>query len=136
MLKENIRVYYLTRDYNCAETVLRVLNEEYGLNLKEEDFRLVSGFGGGCGCGIICGALAGAISALGAMMVTDRAHTTASFKDYCGEFCKRFAQTVGSTSCCEIRPKYFREDTRCVDVIAASVACFGEFVREKGLVQE
>ena len=133
MLKENIRQYYLTQDYNCAETTLRLINDEYGLNLSQEDFKLVSGFGGGCGCGIVCGALAGAIAAIGAMEVTERAHATPCFKETCGEYCARFAEALGSTNCSEIRPIYFQEDVRCLTAIEAAADCFESFARENGL---
>lgn len=133
MMKENVRGYFLEKDFNCAETTLRVINDRYGLGLKEEDFKLVSGFGAGCGYGIICGALAGGIAAMGAMMVPQRAHATPGFKECCGEYCKRFEETLGSTACCDLRPKYFREDIRCAEAIEAAAECFESFAREKGL---
>ena len=52
MLKDNVPYYYLEKDQNCAETVLHIINDEYHLNLTEDDFLLIGGFGGGCGCGI------------------------------------------------------------------------------------
>ena len=47
MNNHKLRRYYLEKDYNCAETILRAANEEYHLGLNEDSFRLVSGFGGG-----------------------------------------------------------------------------------------
>ena len=65
MLRDNVKKYYLEQDYNCAETILRCIDEEYGIGLTEDDFKLVSAFGGGMGCGSSCGALCGAMAALG-----------------------------------------------------------------------
>ena len=55
MLRDNVKKYYLEQDYNCAETILRCIDEEYGIGLTEDDFKLVSAFGGGMGCGSSCG---------------------------------------------------------------------------------
>ena len=33
MLRETAKKYYLEQNYNCAESVLRAANEEYGLGL-------------------------------------------------------------------------------------------------------
>lgn len=133
MLRDTVRDYFLDQDYNCAETTLRVLNDRYGLNLTEADFKLVSGFGGGCGYGIICGALAGAIAAMGSMLVAERAHVTPDFKETCGKYCKRFEETLGSTCCAELRPKYFREEIRCAEAIEAAADCFEAFAKEYGI---
>lgn len=53
MNNHKLRRYYLEKDYNCAETILRAANEEYHLGLNEDSFRLVSGFGGGMGLSLI-----------------------------------------------------------------------------------
>lgn len=135
MLKENVREYFLNQDFNCAETTLRILNDQFQLGLGEEDFKLVSGFGAGCGHGIICGALAGAIAAIGRMMVPQRAHATPNFKETCGEYCQRFEDCLGSSSCCELRPKYFKDDIRCTEAIEAAAECFEAFAREKGWLE-
>ena len=40
MNNHKLRRYYLEKDYNCAETILRAANEEYHLGLNEDSFRL------------------------------------------------------------------------------------------------
>lgn len=133
MYDDQIETYYLEKDYNCAESVLRILNDAYQLNLREEDFRLVGGFGGGCGCGLLCGALAGGIAALGSMQITKRAHVTPMFKELCTAYCGKMEQKLGSTDCAQIRPRCFREGVRCADVVQTALACFDELVKEQNL---
>ena len=53
MMEERLYDYFITRDYNCAETILRAANDQYGLGLREQDFKLVSAFGGGMGCATV-----------------------------------------------------------------------------------
>lgn len=76
MEKQRIARIYLEEDNNCAETILRAANEEYGLNLSDGDAKLIAAFGGGMGCGGTCGALAGALAVLGRVAVEGRAHAT------------------------------------------------------------
>ena len=133
MLRDNVRHYFLEGDFNCAETTLHVLNDEYKLGLSLEDFKLVSGFGAGCGCGITCGALAGAIAALGVLEVKERAHENPAFKELCGAYCQAFAEALGSMNCADLRPRYFKEGIRCAEAIEATADCFEAFAAEKGL---
>ena len=96
MLKDCIEPYYLTQDYNCAETTLHIIDDQYGLGLAEEEFKLVGGFGAGFGCGITCGALAGGVAALGRLAITGRAHVTEGFRDLCADYCAAFEKALGA----------------------------------------
>lgn len=124
MLKDTIKKYYIDCDCNCAEAVLRSLNDHYGLELTDKDIHLVSGFGGGCGCGKLCGALAGCVAALGCRMVTDRAHDTPGFREACSALCAAFEANLGSTECAVLRPQYFQEGLRCTTVLESAAECF------------
>lgn len=131
MEKEKIQEAFLTQDRNCAEAILCVMNEQYHLNLTPEDYKLVSGFGGGCGCGLICGALAGCLSAWGKMRVEDRGHATPGFKESCGELCRIFEKELGGVNCADLRPRYFEEDIRCLHLLEKAADCFENFAEEK-----
>lgn len=123
-MEKEIEKYYLQNDYNCAEAVLKILNERYDLGIEEKAFFLLSGFGGGCGCGKLCGALAGCMGALGYEKVTTRAHGTAGFREACGSLCRSFEEAVGSTECKDIRPRYFEEGIRCAKVLEKALECY------------
>lgn len=137
MLQERIEPYYLTQDYNCAETTLHIINDQYRLGLTDEDFKLVGGFGAGFGCGITCGALAGAVAALGKMTITQRAHATEGFRELCADYCAAFGDALGSTDCIHIKEKYFDgPETRCLAAIRKAAGCFEAFAWERGLSGE
>lgn len=118
MLRDQVRKYNVEDNRNCAETILLIANEAYGLGLTNEDVKLVSAFGGGMGCGSTCGALAGCMAALGKVAVTDRAHTTAGFRDDCGSMVKAFEEKLGSTNCMELMEKYRTPEKGCFETIA------------------
>jgi len=56
-------VLTFSKGYNCAQSVMSVFCEEYGLDLNTA-LKLTTGLGGGLRCGEVCGAVSGAIVAL------------------------------------------------------------------------
>lgn len=136
MLKEKVKPYFLERDCNCAETMLHAISDSYGLKLTEDEIHLLSGFGGGCGCGKICGALAASVAGLGRMSVEGRAHVTPGFKENCGALCARFEAALGGTDCTELKPRYFKPDVRCLELLEKATDCFEDFVKENGIARK
>lgn len=134
MDKHKLYDYYIEKDYNCAEAVLRTANEEYGLNLDETALRLVSGFGGGMGCGDACGALCGAMAVISALLVEGRAHGTDGFPDKCGTFARRFEQKEGSTRCDAVKPVNFAEGSRCFKTVEDAYVLLEQFLKEEGRI--
>ncbi len=122
---------FVDKDYNCAETVLRYANEKYQLRLDDRSIKLLSGFGGGCGCGNICGVLAASIAVLGILFVKERAHEDPAFKAMCGEFTSGFEKAMGETSCAALKPVYFREDVRCLSLIEKGIDYLDSFLEQR-----
>lgn len=129
MMRDRIYDYFVTRDYNCAESILRAADDEYGLGLREQDFKLVSAFGGGLGCEKTCGALCGALAAIGCLKVTDRAHATENFKELCGGFVQKFEADLGSIDCDVLKLKYRDEETRCLKTVELAADALDEYLK-------
>ncbi len=117
MKLDALKGYYLDGGYNCAESVLRTANEEFGLGLDEKALRTAGGFGGGMGCGNACGALCGAIQALSAAMLEGRAHDCPGFREKCAGYTRAFEEALGSTQCRELGPMHKQAETRCYPVV-------------------
>ncbi len=131
MLRDRVEDYYLNQDYNCAETIVRCLSDEYGLSITDEELKMVGGFGGGMGAGYSCGALCGAIAVLGKMMIQDKAHKTEGFGAACGEFTERFKEKLGRLNCSDLAKIYKKEDVRCIETVQLAADLFEEFYQEK-----
>lgn len=116
--------YYLVKDFNCAETSLRCINDEYGLELTQEEIKLVSGFGAGLGCGHACGALCAGVAALGKLLVDERAHNTEGFGGKCKEYVEAFTSSLGDTMCQELVKTYKKEDVRCLETVLRAADVF------------
>lgn len=132
MLKETIKKYYIDENCNCAESMLKAIDEVHGLAIPAESFKLISGFGGGMCAGYTCGALTGAQAALGKMFSNGKAHETEGFMEMCGAFVNSFKAEMGTLNCSELKPQYFKEDgTRCMECVFKTADIFEEFLKEK-----
>lgn len=130
MLRDRMYDYYIVKDFNCAESTLHAINDEYGLGIPDETYKLVGGFGGGMGCGNACGALCSCMAALGMFTIKGRAHATPDFKNTCANLVQRFRDRLGNTVCDELTKKYKKEKTRCLDTILLAADVFEEYVKE------
>lgn len=109
--------YYLVKDYNCAESIIHIANEELSLGLSETEMRLLGGFGGGLGCEKTCGALCAGIAAISKATITERAHATEGFRELCADYVALFEQELGSSCCKELKEKYHTENERCLETV-------------------
>ena len=127
MLRDRVKEYYLEKDYNCAETTLHCINDEYGLGLTDEQIKLASGFGAGMGCGQTCGVLCAGIAALGKLLVDQRAHNTEGFGDICAAYVGAFQAKLGSLACEELVKTYKKEETRCLETVLLAADLFEDY---------
>ena len=130
MNKESASQVYLAQDFNCAESVLRMANEDLKLGIPEKGLKLVGGYGGGFGCGMTCGALCGAMAAISAAKIELRAHEDPNFKAVCSEFVKRFQNELGGVLCDDLKPRYQQEGKRCLAVVERAVDLVEAYIRQ------
>lgn len=116
MLKERATEYY-KKGYNCAETIIRAANDEYGLGLTEDAMKLCGGFGGGMGCGKACGALCGGISAISAKLIETNAHETPELRAKCTALVAAFNRILGDTECKNLMRKYKSPESGCLQTV-------------------
>ena len=134
LLENKATAYYLA-DYNCAEALLRAINDVYTLAIPDESLKLVSGFGGGIGCQRACGALCSGIAALGPLKVQGRAHTTQGFGSICAAWVEAFIRDLGSDQCSDLKPLYKREGSGCLKTVQLGAAAFERFLEELGAAE-
>ena len=133
MLKELARRYYLDEGCNCAETMIKALDESWHLGLKDEDSNLLGAFGGGCGCGYICGALAACLSALGRLTIQGNAHAPPGFRELCSEFVRAYAQAEGGRDCKDLKAMHFKAGQRCLETVEIACDVWEAFTLKHGI---
>lgn len=89
--------------YNCAQSVVSVFADKYGMN-KEELLKVSSCFGGGMRMGATCGALTGSLMVLG--LAGGYCHYNPQAKldteTLCTNFIDTWKQRMGRTECKDI----------------------------------
>jgi len=103
------KAHYLSRRYNCAQSVVAALQEHFGLDAKEIDRYL--GHGGGNAPGGLCGALSAARDLL-----------TKHHPNKVAEFDRYFTEQAGSLKCQEIRKLRKLSCLGCIEKAANWVA--------------
>ncbi len=110
--------YFHGLGYNCAETTLRAANEAWEMNLPEEAFRLMGGFGGGMGVKGVCGGVSGGVAALSHYYVQISGHQSPLLMAKAKLFQELVSERMGSTACADLMPKYLTEKDSCMPTIS------------------
>lgn len=129
--------WYESENTNCSETLLHACNDKYGLNISDDDFKLMAGFGGGMYTGNVCGALTGCVAALSKMMVQTKAHETPELREAVVSLNRNFRNILGDTQCSKIKLNFFDPDKRCLNTVVAGAQAMEQTVaelQEKGLL--
>ncbi len=130
MLKDIANKYYMSDNYNCAETIIRAANEYYGLDLHDRDMIMVAGFGGGIQSGSVCGAVLSAVSVLSMKYVEKYAHTSEDIHPVTMMLLRKFKEKYGSTLCRDIKPQSFKPEYRCQKTIETACDILEETLKE------
>lgn len=130
MLKDIANKYYLSDNYNCAETIIRAANEYYCLDLHDRDMVMVAGFGGGIQSGNVCGAVLSAVSVLSMKYVERYAHTSEDIHPITIMLIRKFKEKYESIQCRDIKPQSFKPEYRCQKTIEAACDILEETIKE------
>ncbi len=127
-VKDFVEKHYIELGNNCAEGILRSANEAWGLDLEENTFRAVGGFGGGCGCGEMCGAIAGGVAAMGFLYIPlgGSSHDSPEMSPKAALLLQRAKQEFGSLRCEVIKEACFAEGRRCLNAVQRAAALLEE----------
>ena len=134
--KSEIATAHFDSGFNCAQSVLSVFCEKYGMDSKTA-LRMCSGLGAGVRFGEICGAVSGAVLVIGLKYGQDTSENM-TVKDNCNnktvEFMNMFRMENKSVVCRDIlgfdlsiKEEYAQAQkknlfkTTCVDMIKSSV---------------
>ena len=134
MLKDELIKYYYPpngHNYNCAEAMLRAVNDYYKLDLPEKMLYSVSGFGGGAGHDLLCGGLQSAIITLGVLFsVNGRGHDSELLNQLTDRLLNEFAEKMGHTDCVFLKSHYHVPVHKCESVLVKACDILEELISE------
>ena len=91
--------------YNCSESMLRAINDNYQLELSEDALIQMAAFGGGLFMGDACGFLIGGYAALASMYSSEEApRANDHLKTVCREWYTRFNNEFDTVQCNDMKP--------------------------------
>ncbi len=108
-------------DLNCAESIVVVANDAYGLGFTNETIRFSSAFGGGMCIEEKCGVVTGALMILGYLFVEECAHKSDIMKPVVHSFLTDFKLKMQSSECLPLKKMYRTEESGCSFVIESSL---------------
>ena len=108
-IKDRVACYYRQHDYNCAETMLRILSEFFEFNLENQVLDAASGMHGAGRYGAQCGLVEGSLMFLG---ITGRHKKMPenNIELLCSGFASAFEKRFTSLQCSVLRPGGFNDN--------------------------
>ncbi|MDD3225005.1 MAG: C-GCAxxG-C-C family (seleno)protein [Clostridium sp.] len=88
--------------YNCAESILKAVNEEKNLNVPVS---IATPFGSGMAVGATCGAITGAIMAIGAAKGRETCKEANETRKLTKELINKTKEKYGTIECLELKKK-------------------------------
>lgn len=88
--------------YNCAESIVKVMNEENGLNIPVS---IASPFGTGMAVCSVCGAVTGALMVLGAKKGRNSSDEFNESRRVAKEIMNKVKERYGTYKCLELKKK-------------------------------
>lgn len=123
--------------YNCSEAIIRACDAYYGLNLHEEDLKMMAGFGSGMYTGLTCGALCASIAALSKMTVETKAHDHLdTLRPYSQKVVAAFNKKLGATQCAQVKPVHYTKAFKCRETVRLASESLEEVMDEIARIEE
>lgn len=108
--------------YNCAESILKAINEEIGADIPVS---IASPFGSGMNVGTTCGAITGTLMAVGALKGRNTSEEKNNTKMLAKEIMVRIKEKYGTFECIELKKK----DVSCDDIIEYVYGVLMEYIK-------
>ncbi|MCY6959218.1 C-GCAxxG-C-C family (seleno)protein [Clostridium brassicae] len=112
---------FFKQGYNCAESIIKAVNEEKGLNIP---ISVASAFGGGMAVGSTCGAITGAMIALGAIKGRESSEEVNESREVARKIMNKINEDYGTTNCKELKKK----GISCIEIIDYSYEVIKEYI--------
>jgi len=134
MLKDEVVKYYYPGNgynYNCAEAMLRALNDYYHLDLSRDILYAASSFGGGAGHDEMCGGIASVLAVLGVLFSQNgKGHDSIKMNELRRRFFEEFDKVYEKTDCVFLKSNYYVPVHKC-EAVLVNIAEFVEKLLEE-----
>ncbi|MFH0781775.1 MAG: C-GCAxxG-C-C family protein [Pseudomonadota bacterium] len=132
MIRQRVKDYYWQHDLNCATVTLKILAEQYSIELSNQVLDSSVGMHGAGNYGAQCGLVEGTLLFLG---ILGRAKQLPDdeISNLCCRYAGRFEEHFSSLLCCELRHEGFSSELPphlCEELSSRAVAFGSAFLQE------
>lgn len=140
MLRDEVIKYYNpanNRNYSCAESMMRAVNDYYQLNLPEEMFYAVGPFSGGAWHDEMCGGISSSLNVLGILYsVNGHAHDSEVMRRMTIEFLNRVEEKYGGLHCKHLKRNYYVQGIKCQNVLIGCADILEEMISRNEIINK
>lgn len=132
MIRQRVKDYYWQHNLNCATVTLKILAEQYSLELSHQVLDSSVGMHGAGNYGAQCGLVEGTLLFLGILGRAQRLSDD-QISILCSQYAGRFEEHFSSLQCCELRPEGFSSELPphlCEELSARAVAFGSAFLKK------
>ena len=116
--------------FNCAEAMLKAVDEAYRLDLDHNHIKTMALFGGGMGKESVCGALTGGLAALGVLFIKNKARDSENGKEIAASFYERFINELSSDNCGQLKSIYRDDEKKCDQVVRKAARVLEQVIHQ------
>ena len=122
MSEKKLESDYFMEGLNCAESVIKAYNEEFGTDIP---IRVASGLGGGCAVGNLCGAVNGACICASFAKGRDDIGQENPAKTYTKKIMQKTIEHYGTTECKSLK----KDRVGCKEIVDFSYEALKEALK-------
>jgi hypothetical protein len=132
IIRQRVKDYYWQHDLNCTTVTLKILAEQYSLELSDQVLDSCVGMHGAGNYGAQCGLIEGTLLFLG---ILGRAKQLPDDEicNLCCQYAGRFEEHFASLQCSELRPEGFSSELPphlCEELSSRAVIFGSAFLKE------
>lgn len=132
MIRQRVKDYYWKHNLNCATVTLKILAEQYSIELSPQVLDSSVGMQGAGYYGAQCGLVEGTLLFLGILGRAKRIPDD-QISMLCSQYAGRFEERFTSLQCYELRPEGFSSELPshlCEELSSRAVALSSAFLQE------
>ncbi|MBU1565804.1 MAG: C-GCAxxG-C-C family protein [Proteobacteria bacterium] len=131
-IRQRVKDYYWQHDLNCATVTMKILAEQYSIELSNQVLDSTVGLHGAGNYGAQCGLVEGTLLFLGILGRVNQLPDD-EISDLCCRYAGRFEEHFASLQCCELRPEGFSSELPphlCEELSSRAITLSSAFLEE------
>ncbi len=131
IIAARVHEYYWVNDYNCAITILKILSENFFVNINQQVINAAIGMHGAGKYRAQCGLVEGTLMFIG-LYGKEKGYSEDEIANKCFGFASAFEDHFGSLLCRDLRPGGFTPEDQphmCEEITVRAVIFSADYIK-------